>query len=143
MGQANRLRSNRPASRSNPPPETVRPQGPTPIGGQTSKPIDNLCRTGSFSPDIFSVSIRICAQDPDWAFDYAKFVGPDIYADENDRKNEINPIMARRIREAIGGRVAKTGSGARRTVELQNEIIGHYSVMDGFDPAVVGTDDDE
>ena len=103
----------------------------------------DLCRTGSFSPDIIAVAIRICAEDPDWAFDYAKYVDPDIYADENDRKNEINPIMARRIREAIGGRVAKTGSGARRTVELQNEIIGHYSVMDGFDPAVVGTDDDE
>ena len=103
----------------------------------------DLCRTGSFSPDIIAVAIRISAEDPDWAFDYAKYVGPDIYADENDRKNEINPIMARRIREAIGGRVAKTESGARRTVELQNEIIGHYSVMDGFDSAVVGTDDDE
>ena len=103
----------------------------------------DLCRAAGFSPDITLVVIRICADDPDWAFDYAKFVGPDIFADENDRKNEINPIMARKIREAIGGRVAKTASGARRTVELQNEIIGHYSVMERFDPAVVGTDDDD
>lgn len=86
--------------------------------------------------------IRICAEDPDWAFDYAKYVGADIFADENDRKNEINPVMARKIREAIGGRVSRTASGARRTVPLQNGIIGHYSVMDCFDPAVVGIDED-
>ena len=35
-------RRNSTASRSNPPHETVRPQGPTPIGGQTSKPIDSV-----------------------------------------------------------------------------------------------------
>ena len=103
----------------------------------------DLCRSGSFSPDIIPVAIGICAENPDWAFDYAKYVGADIYASENNRKKEINPIMARKIREAIGGRVAETGNGTRRTVQLQDEIIGHYSVMDGLDPDVVGTDDDE
>ena len=103
----------------------------------------DLCRSGGFRLDIIADTIRICVEDPDWAFDYAKYVGADIFADENDRKNEINPIMARKIREAIDGRVARTASGARRTVELQNEIIKHYSVVDRFDPTVVGTDDND
>ena len=102
----------------------------------------DLCRSGNFSPDITLVVIRICTEDPDWVFDYAKFVGADIFADDNDRKNKINPIMVRSIREAIGGRIAKTENGTRKIVEVQNEIIGHYTMMEGFDPAVVGTDDD-
>ena len=77
-----------------------------------------LCRSGGFSPDITLVVIRICADDPDWAFDYAKYVGADIFADENDRKNEINPIMARRIREAFGGQVAETKNGTRQIVQV-------------------------
>ena len=101
-----------------------------------------LCRSGGFSRDITSVVIRICADDPDWAFDYAKYVGTDIFADDNDRKNEINPIMARRIREAIGGQVAETVNGTRQTVQVKNEIIGGYSAMDSFDRDVVGSDDE-
>ena len=77
-----------------------------------------LCRSGGFSPDITLVVIRICADDPDWAFDYAKYVGADIFADENDRKNEINPIMARRIREAFGGQVAETKNGTRQIAQV-------------------------
>ncbi len=102
----------------------------------------DLCRSGNFSPDIILAVIRICAEDPDWVLDYAKYVGADIFADDNDRKNEINPIMARRIREAIGGRIAKNANGNPQTVQVRNEIIGHYTVMEGFDPAVVDTDDD-
>lgn len=103
----------------------------------------DLCRSGGFSPDIILATIRICVEDPDWSFDYARFVGVDIYADENGRKNEINPVMAHKIREAVGGRVARTASGTRRTAAPQNEIIGSYSVIDCFDSAVVGTDDDD
>ena len=102
-----------------------------------------LCRSGDFSPDIALVVFRICAEDPDWAFDYARYVGADIFADENDRKNEINPVMARRIREAIGGEVGKTRNRTRQTVQVRNEIIGSYTVMDSFDPDVLGTGDNE
>ena len=103
----------------------------------------DLCRSGGFSPDIILATIQICVEDPDWTFDYARFGGANIHADENGRKNEINPVIAHKIREAIGGRVARTASGARRTIAPQNEIIGSYSVMDWFDPALVGTDDDD
>ena len=101
----------------------------------------DLCRSGNFSPDVILDVFRICTEDPDWVFDYAKYVGADIFADDSDRKREINPIIARRIRESIGGCIAINADGNRQTVEVQNEIIGHYTVMEGFDSAAVDTDE--
>lgn len=102
-----------------------------------------LCRSGSFSRDITRVVFQICTEDPDWVFDYAKYVGGNIFADANDRKNEINPIIGHSIRRAIGGHVATNEKGNRQTVQVRNEVIGSYTVMDGFDSDVVGADNDE
>jgi hypothetical protein len=102
-----------------------------------------LCRSGSFSQDITLVVFQICAEDPDWAFDYAKYVGADIFAKRNARKKEINPIIGQRIREAIGGVVPKAEKGKRQTDQARNELIGSYTVMDGFDPDVVGSDNND
>ena len=102
-----------------------------------------LCRSGSFSQDITLFVFQICAENPDWAFDYAKYVGADIFAKRNTRKNEINPIIGQRIREAIGGVVPKAENGKRQTEHARNELIGSYTVMGGFDPDVVGNDDND
>ena len=102
-----------------------------------------LCRSGGFSPHITLTVFQICAEDPDWTFDYAKCVGVDIFANQNDRKKELNPILGQRIREAIGGVVPKTEEGRRRTRRAHNELIGSYTIMDDFNRGLVGTDDDD
>ncbi len=112
------------------------------IAGATEIAVE-LCRSGNFSPDITRVVFQICTENPDWAFDYAKYVGGNIFADANDRKQEINPIIGHSIRRAIGGRVATSENDNPQTVKVRNEVIGSYTVMERFDHDVVGPDNDD
>ena len=103
----------------------------------------DLCRSGSFSRDITLVVFRICAEDPDWAFDYAKCVGADIFVQGSHQKREINRMIGYGIRRAIGGVVARNENGNRQMVQVPNEIIGSYTAMNKFGRDVVGIDNDD
>jgi hypothetical protein len=96
-----------------------------------------ICRNGGFTPDITHVTFLECMRDVRWAADYESYVKDNPYKHGNPRKSPINKEIGFRIREGIGGTVAKSSDGKPIKTAVVGSIIQSFTPMKAFDSKAV------
>jgi hypothetical protein len=91
-----------------------------------------ICRDGGFATDITHKAFLECMKDKQWAADYESYVKDNPYKHGNPRKRQINKEIGFRIREGIGGQVAKSSDGKPAKTPVVGSIIQSYTPMKSF-----------
>lgn len=90
-----------------------------------------LNEEGGFDPDFILNVLRRCKQNDEWRDGYARFVGGEVDDPNNAWKKNINPVLGKRIRKAVGAeRVLTPGGNPRRKSVRGPDIIGQYTLLE-------------
>lgn len=90
-----------------------------------------LNREGDFDRDFILTVLRHCKQNGEWRDGYARYIGGDVDDQDNAWKRNINPMLGKRIRKAVGAeRILTAGGHPRRKSVRGPDIVGQYTLLE-------------
>ena len=101
---------------------------------RAAKTAVELNKEGEFDRDFILNVLRRCKQNDEWRDGYARFIGGHVDDPNNAWKRNINPVLGKRIRNAVGAdRMATLGGNPRRKSVRGPDIIGQYTLLEFAD----------